>query len=133
MAINGIDSALAGMYASQVQMDKSANNVANINTNTVNAGDAVGATRTNAGPAYINDLGQTNQASATYAPPRPGGTPPTQGTNNTAATMAATQPTNTDMVREMTNQMSARNAYGAAVGLARTSDEMNQTLLNVVR
>lgn len=121
MSVNGLNTALSGLAANQFRQNVTANNIANVNTDgfrssTVQTADA----------AYINDIGQGTQVTGTYAPNRPGPV----AMNETGAG-GARELSNTDMVREMSNMMSAQNAYGVNIAMARTVDEASKTLIDL--
>ncbi|MDR1745280.1 MAG: flagellar basal body protein [Planctomycetota bacterium] len=122
MAINGLGTSLSALQANQFRQDVTANNIANVNTDgfrasTVQTSDA----------AYINDIGQGTQVSGTYAPPRPGPI----AMDAASATGGMVEQSNTDVVTETTNRMGAQHAYGANIAMARTTDEMMQTLMDM--
>lgn len=121
MSVNGLNIPLSGLSANRIRQDVTANNVANVNTegfqpSTVQTTDA----------AYVNDIGQGTRVSSTYAPPRPA---PQQPQAAQAAGVA--EPSNVDMITETTNRMNAQNAYNANIPVARTMDEMSQTLMDL--
>lgn len=133
MSVNGLGTPLSALQTNQFRIDTTANNVANVNTDGFQA-----TTVTTADRAYINDIGQGTQVTGTYAPPRPG--PLAIDTAAPAAGPApagAPPPTgmvelsNTDLVNEMTNMISAQRAYDANIGMSRTIDEASQTLLDL--
>lgn len=144
MSVNGLNTAVSGIQTNQFRLDTTANNIANVNTDGFQARTVQTTDR-----AYINDIGTGTQVSATYQPYRPG--PPAQRTDamgvpneggvaagngaaaarpvETAADMV--EQSNTDLVTEMTNMNAARTAYSANIAVARTVDEMNQTLMDI--
>ena len=121
MSVNGLNTSLSGLDANQFRIGVSANNVANVNTDGFKASEVQ---TTDA--AYVNDIGQGTRVAATYAPNRPGPV-----ALDATAPGGTREQSNTDMVREMTNQMSAQNAYGANIAMARTVDAANQTLMDI--
>lgn len=142
MSVNGLSTPLSALQVNQFRMDVAANNVANVNTDGFQA-----STVTTSDRAYINDIGQGTQVTGTYAPPRPGpmaidtaapnvtpaplpnqAVPPAGGA---ASVDGMVELSNTDLVTEMTNMISAQRAYDANIGMSRTVDEANQTLLDL--
>ncbi len=131
MSVNSLDSATSGLYANAARLAVSGHNVANINTNgfqsqEINTTDS----------AYINDIGTGTRVSAVYSPPRPG--PMVQDTTGAESgenggTPGMVELSNTDLVRETTNQIAARNAYSVNLSTIRSTDEMTETLLDMVR
>ena len=121
MSVNGLNTSLSGLYANQLRQDVSANNVANVNTDGFKA-----STVQTADAAYVNDIGQGTRVTGTYTPNRPGPV-----TADESAPGGMRELSNTDMVQEMTSQMSARNAYGVNIAVARTVDETSQTLMDL--
>ncbi len=122
MAINGLGTPVSALQTNQFRQDVTANNVANINTDgfkasTVQTSDA----------AYINDIGQGTRVSGTYAPPRPG----PMAMDAASPTGGMVEQSNTDLVTETTNRMGAQQAYGANIAMARTMDDMAQTLMDM--
>lgn len=124
MAINGLGAPLSALQTNQFRQDVTANNVANVNTDGFQA-----STTQTSDAAYINSIGQGTQVSGTYAPPRPGA--PVQDTAALAATGGAATQSNTDVVTETSNRMGAQQAYGANIVMARTADDMQQTLMDL--
>ena len=121
MSVNGLGAPYSALVANEFRLATSANNVANINTDGFKATE-VGTSDL----GYINSIGQGTQVTATYANPRPG--PVAMDTSG-----GMSEQSNTDPAVEVTNQMAARNAYSANLGMARTADEMNQTLIDLKR
>ncbi|GEM_PF-718848 len=153
MSVNALNTALSGIQTNQFRVDTAANNIANVNTDGFRATTVQTADR-----AYINDIGTGTQVTGTYAPPTPGPMtvnpqagaqqnqaydPANPGPGGPAGAAQATQAmgavqqqdlvelSNTDMVREMTNMQAASTAYSANVAVARTVNEMNQTLIDL--
>lgn len=130
MSVNALNTSVSALRANQLRLGVTANNVANVNTDEFKA-----STVTSADNAYINDIGTGTRITSTYAPPRPG----PLAVDTTGANQAGTAPagmveqSNTELVNEMTNMMSARNAYGSNTVMGRTVDEMTQTLLDLKR
>lgn len=133
MSVNALSTPVSALQTNQFRVDVAANNVANVSTDGFQA-----STVTTSDLAYINDIGQGTQVTGTYAPPRPG--PLAVDTTAAATQTAPGQPvaqtgmvelSNTDIVNEMTNTMSAQRAYDANIVMARSVDEANQTLLDI--
>lgn len=125
MSVNGLNSALSGLYANQYRQNVAANNVANANTDGFKASEVQ---TQDAG--YVNDIGQGTRVAGTYAPDRPG--PVAVDTAGAASGGSGVRElSNTDMVNEMTGMMGARNAYNASAQMVRTVDETAQTVLNL--
>lgn len=121
MSVNGLNTPLSGLVANQFRQDVTANNIANVNTDgfrssTVQTSDA----------AYINDIGQGTRVTGTYTPNRPGPV-----ASDETGTGGMRELSNSDMVREMTSMMSAQNAYGVNIAVARSVDEASQTLIDL--
>jgi flagellar basal-body rod protein FlgC len=130
MAISGLGAPVSALQTNQFRQDVTANNIANVNTDNFQA-----STVQTSDAAYINSIGQGTQVSGTYAPPRPGAptmdsAPMASPTGTTAPTTPATQ-SNTDLVAETSNRMGAQQAYGANIAMARTADDMMQTLMDL--
>lgn len=123
MSVNGLNASVSALWANQFRLDVTADNVANVNTNEFQASSVATSDR-----AYINDIGQGTQVTATYKPQRPG----PMAVDETAPG-GMVQQSNTDLAVEMTNMMSARNAYGANISMSRTVDEASQTLIDLKR
>lgn len=121
MSVNGLNSSLSGLWANQFRQDVTANNIANVNTDGFQA-----ATVQTSDAAYVNDIGQGTRVTGTYTPNRPA---PVAMDDTAAAGMR--ELSNTDMIKEMTNQMSAQNAYGANATMARSVNAASQTLLDL--
>lgn len=132
MSVNNINTSLSALRANQFRVDTAANNVANVNTDGFQSRSVQTADL-----GYINDIGQGTAVRATYANTRPG--PPTMNSLQAngiepapgAQEREAEVQSNTDMVREMTSMTEARTAYSANIAMARTVDEMTQTLLDI--
>lgn len=121
MSVNGLGTPLSALQANQFRVDVTANNIANVNTDGFQASSVATADR-----AYINDIGQGTQVTATYQPARPGPV-----AVDTAAPGGMVEQSNTDLVNEMTNLMSAQNAYGVNTSMSRSVDEATQTILDL--
>ncbi len=122
MAISGLGTPVSALQTNQFRQDVTANNVANINTDGFRA-----STVQTADAAYINDVGRGTQVTGTYAPERPG--PMAMDTASTTGGMV--EQSNTELVTETTNRMGAQQAYGANTAMARTVDDMMQTLMDM--
>ncbi len=70
---------------------------------------------------------QATQTRAAPPPPLPPGPPPA----NAGAQSNMVELSNTDLVTEMTNMMSSRNAYSANTVMGRTQQEVTQTLMDL--
>lgn len=119
--INGLGAPLSGMQANQLRVDVSANNVANVNTDGFKA-----STVQTTDSAYINDIGQGTQVSATYAPSRPGPVTPA------ASGSGMVEQSNTELATEATSQMAAQSAYGFNVSMLKTANDMVKNVLDIM-
>lgn len=147
MSVNGLNTSLSALWANQFRQDMTANNIANVNTDGFQA-----STVTTADRAYINDIGTgtqvtgTQTAGTTYgppprtapmamdgAPPPPPVSAPTSAADARSSDNSTTGQSNTDLIAEMTNMLSAQRAYGSNTVMARTEDTATQTLLDLKR
>ena len=117
--------AASGLRANAIRVAVSANNVANINTESFRDSQVATTDR-----AYIGGVGQGTRVAATYQAPIMGG-----GGAAAAGALPGTEarPSTTDPVREMTGQMAAQKAYGANAAAFRVADDMTQTLVDLRR
>ena len=123
MSVNGLgaNAPYSALRANSLRLDVSANNVANINTDEFKSS---GVATSDLG--YINSIGQGTQVTGTYSNTRPGPVA-------VSAEGGMTEQSNTDAAVEITNQMAARSAYSANTQMARTVDDMTQTLIDLKR
>ena len=121
MSVNALNTSVSALLANQFRQDVTANNIANVNTDGFEASSVATADR-----AYINDIGTGTQVTATYKPERQA--PMAMNPVNPGEMV---EQSNTDLVVEMTNMISAQNAYSANIPMARTVEEMNQTLMDL--
>ncbi|MCC8109712.1 MAG: flagellar basal body protein [Planctomycetes bacterium] len=126
MSVNALNSGYSGMRVNQLRTDVAANNLANANTENFRSSQVA-----TADSAYINEIGQATQATATYAPPRPGAVAPAQGGDDVSFSSGYAETSNTDPANERINQMSASAAYGLNAAAVRTADQMNGTLIDL--
>lgn len=121
MSVNGLHIPLSGLTANQFRQDVTANNIANVNTDEFKA-----STVQTTDAAYVNDIGQGTRVAGTYAPARPGPV-----AIDASATSGMVEQSNTDLVTEMTNQLSAQHAYGTNIVMSRGIDDATQTLMDL--
>ncbi len=125
MPINALGSGVSGLIANADRLNVSGHNVANVNTDGFKSQEIA---TTDA--AYINDIGTGVRVSSVYSPSRPG---PLAVDAAGGVDSGMVEMSNTDLIRETTNQMAAQKAYGANIATIRVADTMAQDLLNMVR
>lgn len=130
MAIDAINTALSGLFASSRSLEVSANNVANVQSTTSSVtGPKINnpyqpqqvAQQSNAGGGVSTSLYDVSPASVPVFDPE----------NPLAAANGTVQYPNVSLEQERTNQLQAVNTYKANAAVIRRENETFQSLLDI--